>query len=131
MQFTRFRRASDIPRRLYAQNSQLSGIVAATHWNAIGVWHVPVTRKLLRWKHHPPCESTPMSVQNAPIVGLYKYPSPKHTHTTPHSAEVLLDTRSEGSGIRLESVLGWRFHSVVWFMHHTHTHTHTQSTMFC
>ena len=61
MQFTRFRRASDIPRRLYAQNSQLSGIVAATHWNAIDVWHVPATRRLLRWKHRPPCESTPMS----------------------------------------------------------------------
>lgn len=55
-QFTRFRHVKDIPQRLFTQNSQLSGVAATTDWNTVGFWHVPVGRRILRWKHRPPCE---------------------------------------------------------------------------
>lgn len=52
-----FRQVSHIPKELVAANSKLSGVVATTGWNAVGVWHVPTWRWVLRWGTRPPSES--------------------------------------------------------------------------
>ena len=50
----RFRQVSDIPHDFVLENRKMSGVVKATGWNTVGVWHVPAWRWLLRWRTHPP-----------------------------------------------------------------------------
>ncbi len=52
----RFRQVSDIPADYVLANRKLSGVVAATKWNTIGVWHVPGWRWLVRYETKPPSE---------------------------------------------------------------------------
>lgn len=53
----RFRQVSDIPGEFYVMGKgRLSGVVMATGWNTIGVWHVPTWRWVLRWRTRPPSE---------------------------------------------------------------------------
>ena len=51
--FRRYRCPSDIPRQLFENNAQLMGVVAMTGWDSVGVWHVPLWRRVLRWRHQP------------------------------------------------------------------------------
>ena len=53
MAFRRYRRPSDIPRQLFENNARLTGVVAMTGWDSVGVWHVPLWRRVLRWRHQP------------------------------------------------------------------------------
>lgn len=53
MAFRRYRRPSDIPRQLFENNTRLTGVVAMTGWDSVGVWHVPLWRRVLRWRHQP------------------------------------------------------------------------------
>ena len=53
MAFRRYRRPSDIPRQLFENNAWLTGVVAMTGWDSVGVWHVPLWRRVLRWQHQP------------------------------------------------------------------------------
>ena len=53
MAFRRYRRPSDIPRQLFENNAWLTGVVAMTGWDSVGVWHVPLWRRVLRWRHQP------------------------------------------------------------------------------
>lgn len=53
MAFRRYRHPSDIPRQLFENNARLTGVVAMTGWDSIGVWHVPMWRHVLRWRHQP------------------------------------------------------------------------------
>jgi hypothetical protein len=53
MAFRRYRRPSDIPRQLFETNARLTGVIAATGWDSVGVWHVPLWRRVLRWRHQP------------------------------------------------------------------------------
>ena len=57
MAFRRYRRPSDIPRQLLENNARLTGVVAMTGWDSVGVWHVPMWRRVLRWQHQPSGES--------------------------------------------------------------------------
>lgn len=52
----RFRQVSDIPHDFVLDNRKISGVVKATGWNTVGVWHIPAWRWLLRWWTHPPGE---------------------------------------------------------------------------
>ena len=52
--FRRYHRPSDVPRQLLENNVRLTGIIAATGWDSVGVWHVPLWRRVLRWQHQPP-----------------------------------------------------------------------------
>ena len=51
--FRRYRHSSDIPRQLFENNARLTGVVAMTGWDSMGVWHVPLWRRVLRWRHQP------------------------------------------------------------------------------
>ena len=51
----RFRKVSDIPHDLIRNNQRLSGVVKATGWETIGVWHVPSWKWLLL-RTRPPSE---------------------------------------------------------------------------
>lgn len=51
--FRRYHRPSDIPRQLFENNVRLTGVVAMTGWDSVGVWHVPLWRRVLRWQHQP------------------------------------------------------------------------------
>ena len=51
--FRRYRQPSDIPQQLIENNVKLMGIVAMTGWNSVGVWHVPLWRRVLRLKDQP------------------------------------------------------------------------------
>ena len=53
MAFRRYRRPSDIPRQLFENNARLTGVVAMTGWDSVGVWHVPLWRRVFRWRHQP------------------------------------------------------------------------------
>ena len=52
----RFRQVSDIPVDYVLANRTISGVVAATKWNSIGVWHVPAWRRVLRYEMESPSE---------------------------------------------------------------------------
>lgn len=52
----RFRQVVDVPLEFVADNRKISGVVTATGWNTIGVWHVPAWRWMLRWRTRPPGE---------------------------------------------------------------------------
>ena len=54
MVFRRYQRPSDVPQQLIENNATLMGIAAMTEWNSVGVWHVPLWRRVLRWRHQPP-----------------------------------------------------------------------------
>ena len=45
---------TDIPTKLITENRKIYGVVKATSWNTLGVWHVPIWRSVLRWGTHPP-----------------------------------------------------------------------------
>ena len=49
----RYKRPSDVPEQLTKDNVTLTGIVAMTGWNSVGVWHVPLWRRVLRVDHQP------------------------------------------------------------------------------
>ena len=51
--FRRYKRPSDVPEQLIENNVTLMGIVANTGWNSVGVWHVPLWRRVLRLRHQP------------------------------------------------------------------------------
>ena len=53
MAFRRYRSPSDVPRQLLENNVRLTGVVAMTGWESVGVWHVPLWRRVLRWRHQP------------------------------------------------------------------------------
>ena len=53
MVFRRYQRPSDVHRQLIENNVRLTGIVAMTGWNSLGVWHVPQWRHVLRIRHQP------------------------------------------------------------------------------
>lgn len=53
MVLRRYCRPSDIPRQLFENNARLTGVVAVTGWDSVGVWHVPLWRRVLRWRHQP------------------------------------------------------------------------------
>ena len=53
MAFRRYQRPSDVPQQLIENNVRLTGIVAMTRWNSLGVWHVPLWRRVLRMRHQP------------------------------------------------------------------------------
>lgn len=52
----RFRQVADIPVEFVVDNRKVSGVVKATGWNTLGVWHVPAWRWALRWGTRPPSE---------------------------------------------------------------------------
>ena len=51
--FRRYQRPSDIPRQLIENNVKLTGIVAMTGWNSLGVWHVPLWRRVFGLRYQP------------------------------------------------------------------------------
>ena len=53
MAFRRYQRPSDVPQQLIENNVRLTGIVAMTRWNSLGVWHVPLWRRVFRMQHQP------------------------------------------------------------------------------
>ena len=55
----RLRQVADIPRQLVAENRKLTGVVAETGWNTVGVWHVPIWRWVFKWGTRPPSECLP------------------------------------------------------------------------
>ena len=61
LKFTRapvkqFRQVSSIPSEYVINNTMISGVVAATKWNTIGVWHVPAWRRVVQYQIQPPSE---------------------------------------------------------------------------
>ena len=50
----RLRQVSDIPAELIVARRRLTGVVTATSWNTIGVWHVPMWRWAMCWGTRPP-----------------------------------------------------------------------------
>ena len=71
MAFRRYQRTSDIPRQLIENNVKLTGIVAMTGWNSVGVWHVPLWRRVLRLRHQPIGQLSHMTTVVHYIISLF------------------------------------------------------------
>lgn len=67
----RFPRVSDLPSDLVRENKRISGVVMATGWNTIGVWHVPSWRRVFnKWGTHPPSEWCLLFFRVLPIISF-------------------------------------------------------------
>ena len=62
VQFKQFTSLADVPAHVYAQNTRLCGVVSRAEWNSVWVWHVPIGRRVLRWRHVPPGTAPPVHV---------------------------------------------------------------------
>ena len=59
----RLKRPLDVPEQLIKDNVTLTGIAAMTGWNSVGVWHVPLWRRVLGVGHQPIGEQHYISIR--------------------------------------------------------------------